>query len=365
MTPERDAFRRLRWEVECDSIPEARHDLSMTPLHFLPAALLLAVFTSFTSLRAAEFSMVEEADGIAVKIDGELFTKYVTADPVTNKPYFYPVIGPTGKEMTRSYPMKDIEGEAHDHPHHRSLWFGHQFVNNFDTWHEELTLVERAKGDDAKLEELKKTLGATRHREVLEASASGKRAVLKVASDYLDPAGNVMASDVRTFIFSVAEDGSRVIDADFVFTGVADSVVFADAKDAGLSIRVAHAMAVKSEQGGRIVTSTGFEGEEAWGKRAAWCDFNGPVDAKGGEVLGIAILNHPSSLRHPTPWHARTYGLFTANPFGLKSVAGESEEAPLVLKKGETFTMRHRILFHRGDERSAKISEAWSKYEKE
>lgn len=330
-----------------------------------PFALLAAVIALPRFLPAAEFSLVEEADGISVKIDGELFTKYVTGDPATNKPYFYPVIGPTGKEMTRSYPMKDVKGEAQDHPHHRSLWFGHQFVNDFDTWHEELTLVERAKGDAVKLEELKMTLGATRHREVLEASASGNRAVLKVASDYLDPAGKVMASDVRTFTFTVAADGSRVIDADLVFTGVADSVVFSDAKDAGLSVRVAHAMAVKSEQGGRIVTSTGHEGDEAWGKRAAWCDFNGPVDAKGGEILGIAILNHPSSLRHPTPWHARTYGLFTANPFGLKSVAGEKEEAPVVLKKGETFTMRHRLLFHKGDEKAAKIADAWTTYEKE
>ena len=29
-----------------------------------------------------------------------------------------------------------------------------------------------------------------------------------------------------------------------------------------------------------------------------------------GKVRGIAILNHPESFRHPTPWHVRTYGLF-------------------------------------------------------
>jgi len=35
-----------------------------------------------------------------------------------------------------------------------------------------------------------------------------------------------------------------------------------------------------------------------------------------GETLGVAIFNHPPSFRHPTSWHARTYGLFTANCFG-------------------------------------------------
>jgi hypothetical protein len=77
------------------------------------------------------------------------------------------------------------------------------------------------------------------------------------------------------------------------------------------------------------------------------------------------VLNHPASLRHPTPWHARTYGLLTANPFGMKNVAGEKEEAPVVLKKGESFTMRHRVIFHRGDEKQAKIAEAWESYVKE
>lgn len=334
----------------------------MKSLPLLPVVFALSFLSS---ARAAEFSIEQEVDGVYVRIGGELFTKYVTGDEATNKPYFYPVIGPTGAEMTRAYPMADVEGEAQDHPHHRSFWFGHQFVNDFDTWHEQLTLVERAKGDEAKLAELMKVLGATKHREVLETDASGGRAVLKVTSDYLDPEGTTMASDVRTFTFSLGEDGSRIVDADIVFTGVADSVVFSDAKDAGLSLRVAHAMAVKSEQGGRIVLSTGEEGEEAWGKRAAWCDFNGPVDKKGGEILGIAMLNHPSSLRHPTPWHARTYGLLTANPFGLKNVAGEETEAPVVVKKGESFTMRHRVIFHAGDEKAAKIAEAWEAYAKE
>lgn len=327
------------------------------------ASLLLSAFA--VPLHSADLSVRRDDDGVAILIDGELFTKYVTNDAKTNKPYFYPVIGPTGKEMTRAYPMKDVPGEKQDHPHHRSLWFGHQFINDFDTWHEELTLIERAKGDAAKLAELKKSLGATEHRAVLEASSANGRAVLRVASDYVDASGNRMAEDLRTFTFSVADDGTRVVDAELVFTGVADQVTFSDAKDAGLSIRVAHSMSVEAKEGGRIVTSTGDEDEKAWGKRAAWCDFNGPVDGKGGEILGIAILNHPSSLRHPTPWHARAYGLFTANPFGLKSVAGEKEEGPVVLKKGESFTMRHRILFHKGDEKVGKIAEKWERYSKE
>ncbi len=314
---------------------------------------------SLLPLQAAEFTIDEEADGIAIKIDGTLFTKYVTGDSTSSKPYFYPVIGPTGKEMTRAYPMKDVDGEAKDHPHQRSFYFGHQFVNDFDTWHEKLTLVERAKGDEAKLAEMMKTLGGTIHTKVIKAEASGDRAVLSVASDYVDSSGGRMMEDVRIFTFHLGAKGERIVDVEIVFTPVGESVRFADAKDAGLSLRVAHSMSVDAKEGGRIATSTGHEDKDAWGKRADWCDFNGPV---GGEKLGIAVLNHPSSFRYPTPWHARGYGLLTANPFGLKSVAGEEKDGEVILKKGEKLTLKHRVIFHAGDEKDANIAGAWKAY---
>lgn len=325
----------------------------------LSVFVLLSLLISVGTLPAAEFTIQKEADGVKILIDGKLFTKYITGDKETNKPYFYPVIGPTGKGMTRAYPMEDVEGEAQDHVHQRSLWFGHQFINDFDTWHEELTLIGRAKGDAGKLAELKKTLGASVHREVLETSADKDTAVLKVSTDYTDPSGAVAASDVRTFTFRLGPDGARIIDADIVFTAVGEKVVFSDAKDAGLSLRVAHSLSVDAKQGGRIVNSDGATDKDAWGKRADWCDFNGLID---GKKVGIAVLNHPSSFRYPTPWHARTYGLLTANPFGLKTVAEETEEGSLTLKSGETFTMRHRIIFHAGDEKDADIAGAWQRY---
>src|SRR5205814_3733 len=94
-------------------------------------------------------------------------------------------------------------------------------------------------------------------------------------------------------------------------------VKFGDAKDAGFNYRVPASMAVDAKQGGQIITSEGIADAAAWGKRAKWVDYHGPVE---GETLGVAMLNHPSSFRYPTPWHVRTYGLFTANPFGTHSL---------------------------------------------
>ena len=79
-------------------------------------------------------------------------------------------------------------------------------------------------------------------------------------------------------------------------------------------MRVAETMKVDAKLGGHIVNSEGLVDLKAWGKKASWVDYQGPVD---GKKVGIAILNHPSSFRYPTFWHVRTYGLFAANPFGL------------------------------------------------
>lgn len=67
---------------------------------------------------------------LRVEINGKLFTEYHFKD--VPRPYFYPVIGPTGEPVTRNWPMKEAENEQHDHPHHRSLWFTHGDVNGHD-----------------------------------------------------------------------------------------------------------------------------------------------------------------------------------------------------------------------------------------
>ena len=41
--------------------------------------------------------------GVVVKIDGQLFTEYLTK--AGKSPAMWPIIGPTGKPMTRSYPV--------------------------------------------------------------------------------------------------------------------------------------------------------------------------------------------------------------------------------------------------------------------
>ena len=112
-----------------------------------------------------------------------------------------------------------------------------------------------------------------------------------------------------------------------------------------------------------MVNSRGQVDNAAWGQPAEWIDCHGPVD---GQTVGIAILNHPSSFRFPTRWHARPYGLLAANPFCLREFTGsQAAGGGKTLSPGETIALRYRVLFHRGDEKEGQVAEAFSVYAKE
>ena len=46
----------------------------------------------------------------------------------------------------------------------------------------------------------------------------------------------------------------------------------------------------------------------------------------------------------PTYWHARGYGLFAANPLGMKVLSGGTQELNFALDPGGSVTLRYRIL---------------------
>ncbi len=296
--------------------------------------------------------------GAVVKIDGQFFTEYVVDQ--ANKPYLWPIIGPGGTTMTRAYPMKEVEGEQHDHPHHRGLNFGHENIGGHDTWAEAATFAAK---NDKNAERLKH-LGSINHREFTEIKG-GETGVLVAVSDYLDVNGKKTSQEVRRMTFRVSGE-NRIIDVDIDLQATEGDVLVDDKKDAGLSIRVPTEMSVEIEKkkpgNGHIINSEGDKDGDAWAKRAKWCDYYGTV---GGAAVGVAMLNHPTSFRYPTPWHVRTYGLFTANPFGLKSLDEKSETGAFTLKSGEKISLRHRFIFHKGDATEAKIAEAFEAYAQE
>ena len=339
----------------------------MIPTKFPLAALFAtALFRLHQPALAADAGFAIEktsGGGVTVKVNGQVFAEYVVDQ--ANKPYLAPVFGPTGKQMTRNYPMKTVAGEQTDHPHHRGICFGNEGIAGVDTWMEMKSLEGAEAKKPGSTAARAKLIGIIKHREYKELKADAKEAVVVAVDDIMNVDGKKLLSEEHRMTFRADAD-TRTIDFDIDYIASEGPVTIKDAKDAGFSIRVPTEMVVEIEKNkkgsGHIINSEGNTDADTWGKRAKWCDYYGTV---AGEAVGVAMLNHPSSFRYPTPWHSRTYGLFTANAFGPHSLDKTAEDGTLELKKGERIKLRHRLVFHKGDEKAGKIAEAFEAYAKE
>lgn len=283
-----------------------------------------------------QVSLEKSEQGVIVNIDDSLFAEYLTHSG--HQPVVWPIIGPTGAAYTRSYPAgPQQEFEVPDHPHHRSLWFSHGKVNGYDFWGDTKTELS----------------GQILHREFVSMESDGRTATLVTRNDWV-AAGKKQLEDQRTLVFG-ADESARWIDFSIKLIASAGDVTFGDTKEGTFGIRVAGSMKVDSPGKGQLVNNHGQKNEAAWGQPAEWVDYYGPVQ---GETVGIAILNHPSSFRHPTKWHVRKYGLYAANPFAeVDFPAGDAHQGEVIIPAGEELMFRYLVVFHRGDQKAAEIEE--------
>jgi hypothetical protein len=292
----------------------------------------LAYSSVFAVAASAEVTAERNEKGVAIKIDGKPFTEYLKR--AGHSPALYPLIGPTGRPVTRSYPFEAAPQDASDdHPHHQSFWFTHDKVNG-------LNFGAANKNDD------KGDSGVhIAHREFEDVS-SGDTARIKTRDDWMDGDKRI-CEDERTLVFGKGPKDTRWIDFTITLKATDGDVTFGDTKEGSFAVRVADSMRVDAKKGGHIVNSDGKENAAAWGLPARWVDYTGPVD---GETVGIAIMSHPKSFRPLPRWHVRTYGLFAANPFGQKDFPkpAAAKQGEYTLKKGDSITLRYRVILHRG-----------------
>jgi len=297
-----------------------------------------------TTAPAGSGVVLTEHDGkVTVNINGQLFTEYCFTD--VPRPYFYPVMGPTGAPVIRHFPMKpglDKGGDRDDHPHHNSLWFTHGDVNGVDFW---------ANGE---------TRGKIVHDKFLDISSGPETGIITSQNNWVDADGKLICTDTRTHRIHRRPEGN-MIDFEVTVHASQGELTFGDTKEGSMAIRLAPTMRLKGEVGqGHIVNSAGNKDGATWGKRAAWCDYYGPVN---GDVVGVAIFDHPDNPRHPTWWHVRDYGLFAANPFGVSYFERKDRgTGDLVVPAGESVTFKWRFYFHKGDEKQGKVAEHYREY---
>jgi len=309
----------------------------------------LTEFVLPTAVGAAEVRLEPRDDRVDVTIDGGPFTSYIFSGHP--KPILFPIVGPTGVGLTRQWPMVDgVAGEPHDHPHHESLWFTHGDVNGHDFWGTHPLAGSPTLREGPRIE----------HVEILQCE-SGPTGVLETANRWVTADGTVVCTDTRRVEFT-ADGEARMIDYTVTIHAGDEPVTFGDTKEGTMGLRVRPELQPRDVNesvgaAGRILNSEGQENDEAWGKAARWVDYSGTV---GNGVTGVAMLDHPENLRHPCHWHARDYGLMSANPFGLHDFANAAKgTGDHVIPAGGAFRFRSLFVFHAGDAAAAGIEQRW------
>ena len=276
----------------------------------------------------------EESETITVTLNDRHFTTFRYAK-AQFRPYFFPVLGPNGREVTRGE-TSDI---SKDHVHHRSLYVAYGEVNDVDLWGE---------GSNS---------GRVVPQGFTQKQGGAVVSRLYTQNSWQTQVGEVLMTDVQNYrIYNLPEDAA-ILDLDLSFIASVGDVHFGDTKEGGIiSIRVHPSM--NASDGGKMENAFGGINEaETWGKRANWCDYSGVVD---GTPVGIAVFDHIVNPRYPTYWHVRNYGLMGSNIFGGSSFERDpSKDGSYTLKQGEEMHFRFRVLIHAGDANVGKVAQKY------
>jgi hypothetical protein len=315
--------------------------------------LIAPILTVFPLLAiAADVPPVKITQGekvLEVQIGGKPFTTYHFADDLVRpfvRPFFWPVRTADGVEVTSDQlQAKDAKGKPADHPHHRSIWVAHGDVNGIDHW------------------SFQQKPAPPKQRHVRFDKVDVDGFVESLIWD--DLAGQPLLTEARTVRFIAYADGARGIDVTVALTAASAEVTLGDTKEAGLcAVRVAKQISDKpmliNSAGGRA-TNAKEEAAQIWGKPADWCDESGSID---GRPYGIAIFDHPTNPRHPTTWHARTYGLVAPNEFGLHDFdkTQPTGAGDFKIANGQSATFRYRVILHEGDASVANVGEKYKEF---
>src|SRR5262249_1560363 len=159
--------------------------------------------------------------------------------PSYPRPFFYPLVGPSGAALTRmGHPG------APDHDHHRSIWFAHHKVQGVDFWGDRTTARVRQKA----------------WRAVHDGDAEAALAVTLGRSDRHDP--RELLEQELVAAVRPGPDGETFVELQSTFKPTAESIEFGQTNFGFLAVRVAKHLSAHFGDG-VITNSDGASGEPA------------------------------------------------------------------------------------------------------
>jgi len=245
-----------------------------------------------------------------------------------NRPFLFPLVGPSGRSLTRM-------GHPHDpesHSHHNSVWMSHVDVSGVDFW-----------GD--------RRLGVIRHKRIVSYEDEGEKSSLTAENEWVDKDGRVLLNETRKISVVLLEDKEWLLVIDSTLTAKDKAVTLGKTPFGLLGVRMAKTIGVH-DGGGRIRNSEGGvnEKEVLW-RRARWVDYSGAIE--NGIVEGITLFDDPNNPNHPSYFHVRNDGWMGASL---------TYDAAREITPDKPLHVRYGLYIHSGMKPPARIEQQWQPF---
>jgi len=257
-------------------------------------------------------------DQVSLQIDGVEKVRW-HFDAKYPRPFFYPILGPSGQTLTRmGHPG------AQNHDHHRSVWWAHAKVDGEDYWSEN---------------------GGTQIRQQmwLAYADSDAEAIMATRAAWINKAGQPVLEQEMTASVRPGPRDEWFLELQSTFTPKKAQVMLEQSNFGLFAVRVAAGVA-EFWGDGKLTNSEGAEGEPAiFGQSAAWMDYSGAVGVRrnGKRVTvteGITYFDHEANPSYPSHWHVREDGWMGASI---------CRHEPVAIQREKPLRVRYLLHIHR------------------
>jgi hypothetical protein len=255
-------------------------------------------------------------DETAIELRGLELTRYHFGKD-QRRPFLYPLVGPSGRSLTRIGHPRD----PHTHSHHNSVWISHFDVNGVDFW-----------SDHGKAKGMIVTKRPVRYED------SDDEALLEFEHAWKNEAGETLLDERRTIRLRPLGEKEYLVVLDLSLAAPEGKPATLGKTPFGpLGVRMAKTIGVH-DGGGTIRNSEGARDEAGvlW-KQAKWVDYSGPILPRVAE--GITLMDHPSNPDHPSYFHVRNDGWMGVSL---------TYAAPRVVTPGTPLVLRYGLYVHSG-----------------
>ncbi len=259
--------------------------------------------------------------------DGVEITRYHFG-PGLERPFLFPVNGPSGRPLTRMGHPRDPES----HSHHNSVWISHTDVNAVDFW-----------SDGGK--------GKIRHKRIVKYEDGGDSSFIVTENEWVTVEGGRLLDETRQVTVILLEGKEWLMVIDMELRAVEKAVTLGKTPFGMVGVRIAKTIGV-NDGGGTIRNSeSGVNEKEILWKQARWVDYSGAITDSA--IEGVTLFDHPKNVNFPSFFHVRNDGWMGASL---------TFDGPRTIEPGKSLHLRYGLYTHSDMKPADAIETEWKRF---